>query len=296
LGGEWITLFEKSDHVFLFKSIEEFAPGDITKSPTSGLILLGACLVSLCLSATGIRPHFGGVLVAICTSLAAGVAVKFTPFALISVAALIANLSGDFNRAGEENGGIGSPIFDGLVSLKRSVLSLESQTLGAIVFFIGALGFINLKAILNNPINYSSVPKTAIDFIDKNALAHPVLNEFGAGGYLQYRWSNDLGEPQHEVAIDGRTNVNPKEIWDAYMSTYRGREDWHNYLDMVKARTVVWRRGGPLYALLVQDPNWCLVFEDGRDIASFAVFIDRAQFNERLSAEGDHPLVAKDCT
>lgn len=280
LGGEWLTLFHKSDHVFLFRSIDEFAPGDLTRAPTEGLLLLIALLISLCLSSSGRLPHLGGVLVAICTSVAAGLALKFTAFGLISVAALIAIFFGDLVAPNKHEQCERNKIFEGVLALNRRVLGLESQTLGAVVFFIGVLSFVNLRLLLGKPVNYDAVPKVALDMIDQNGLAHPVLNEFGTGGYLQFRWSSERGEPRHTVAIDGRTNVNPKEIWDAYMSAYWGREDWRGYLDKVKARTVVWRRGRPLFALLVEDPKWCLVFERGKDVDSFVVFVDRAQFDD----------------
>jgi hypothetical protein len=135
--------------------------------------------------------------------------------------------------------------------------------------------------LLRKPLNTAIVPKSAIDFIEERHLPHPLLNEFSAGGYLMYRYSDASGIPRHKVAIDGRTNVNPDGIWEMYRASFTGKATWRDFIDKVQAQTIVWRQGSPMVTLLLVSPEWCRVFSSGPGDEDHAVFIRSELFQAR---------------
>ena len=154
------------------------------------------------------------------------------------------------------------------------------------IFVIG-LTCMNALPLFKHPVDQELVPKSAVDFINEQGFKHPILNEFGTGGYLMYRYSNERGEPAYKVAIDGRTNVNPPEIWDLYRASFLGKANWQDYINRVQAETILWRQGTAMTALLLLSPEWCRVFASGSEDESFVVFIKRAEFDakrDRLSS------------
>ncbi len=288
LGGEWLTLFSKSDHIFAFRSLDEFKPADLTQVPTLCVLFQIIILAILSFSANRLPP-LGGMIVTGVSVLIAGLAVKFMPFACIAVGILTAvwlnGVSANYTEASKRN-----RLLDSFFMLRRFLYSRQAQTLGACVFFIGCIAWINIARINKRPINYSAIPWRAVDFVEAQSLQHPVLNDFSSGGYLEYRWSTPQGTPTHLVPIDGRTNVNRRDIWDSYLNAFQGREQWREYLDKVKPHTIIWANGSPLSALLLEAPDWCRVFESGKRPNDYSVFITRAEFDQR-SGE----FTASDC-
>jgi hypothetical protein len=98
-----------------------------------------------------------------------------------------------------------------------------------------------------------------------------------------YRYSNADGTPQYKVAIDGRTNVNGPEVWEMYQSSLRGTARWHDFIDKVQPKTILWRQGSAFVSLLLLDPEWCRVFATGTSENDFALFIPRVEFHKRKS-------------
>src|SRR5690606_29167289 len=109
---------------------------------------------------------------------------------------------------------------------------------------------VNVYNTWQSPVGRSVVPVEAVDLMERAELPHPVLNDFGRGGYLMYRWSDDRGRVTHRPVIDGRTNVGPPEIWEKFEAAYLGRESWREYLELVDARTVIWANESPFNSLL----------------------------------------------
>jgi hypothetical protein len=153
------------------------------------------------------------------------------------------------------------------------------------------LAIVNIKGLVDAPLNLAMVPKSAVDFIEEQQLEHPLLNEFGAGGYLMYRFSNDDGTPRRQVSIDGRTNVNPPEVWDMYAASLQGRSTWRDYIHAVKPKTILWRQGGPMVSLLLETGQWCRVFATGSNDEDFVVFVRREDFLARAN-----PLTSSNCS
>lgn len=288
LGGEWFTFFEKSDHVFYFRALDEFKPADLTQVPTACLVFQVVCIVVLSFASNRLPPR-GGMILAAFTVLAGALVVKFIPFASISVGALTAVWLRNVATL-EGSKGDGNKLLQGMLLARDKLSSLQPQTLGACAFFVGCIGWVNIAKAVKYPVDYATIPRRAVDFFEAHSLQHPVLNEFAAGGYLEYRWSSPEGSPHQLVAIDGRTNVNRRDIWESYTKAFRGREGWREYLAKIAPRTVIWRQGSPLVPLLLEAPEWCRVFESGTHVTSYAVFISREEFDRRRGE-----FVSSDC-
>jgi hypothetical protein len=279
-GGEWLTFFVKGSHPLKYQSIAEFQPATILQFSSVFVVLLVFLLLVVSYTTRALptlaRGIFGsGMLLAGLT------AVKFLPFSAISWAALFAvwwRESGAHHRAR-----IHDNFAEGLLVSKERLLGLSAQTGNAIVFLVAAISVVNIAHLLRTPLNNAIIPKDAVDFIEKHALPHPLLNEFGTGGYLMYRFSDERGVPRHKVAIDGRTNVNSDAVWEMYRASFAGKATWHNFIDKVKAQTIVWRQGSPMVTLLLVSPEWCRVFSSGSGDEDHAVFITSELFKARAS-------------
>jgi hypothetical protein len=287
-GGEWLTLLHKSGHPMQFASIDEFKPAHILQYCTGFVLLQIFLLVTLVFQGRRLPPLSRSVLAGGMV-LAGLTAVKFLPFAAVALSALIAawwreasaneygkELSGDLGRAISHLEGV----------FKR----LSFQTVGALGFFTASLAVVNISHLIQVPLNRKLVPEAAVDFIEQKGLGHPILNEFGSGGYLLYRFSSQDGTPRYKVPIDGRTNVNPPAIWRIYDDAFFGREAWQEYIRAVQPQTILWRQESPFVALLLQSDQWCRVFQSGPKGGDYSVFITRQEFEKRRSE-----FVAPDC-
>jgi hypothetical protein len=139
----------------------------------------------------------------------------------------------------------------------------------------------NISPLLHDPLDTRIVPKNALDFILERKLDGPILNEFGAGGYVMYRFSNPDGTPGLLVPIDGRTNVNRPEVWEMYQISMQGGAGWRRYIKAVKPETILWRQGSPFVTLLMESSDWCRVYAGGTGDNDFTVFIKREEFLKR---------------
>lgn len=280
LGGEWLTLINKSDHAFAFRMIDEFHPANLVQAPTAVLMFQVVALLVLSVASNKI-PRLGGLMLATINLTVGLVAVKFSPFASIAIGALTAAWLGEVLSEGKQSDE--NNLLRGLRIARDKLHSLQPQTIGALGFFLGCFAWINSAKAINHPIAYSKTPKRAVDFIEEKSLAHPILNEFESGGYLQYRWSSRNGDPKFLTPIDGRTNVNRSDIWEDYREAFTGNENWRSYFKKVNPRTVIWRKGSPLTTLLLEDPAWCRVFDAGSNPNGYGVFITREDFDNRPS-------------
>jgi hypothetical protein len=278
IGGEWLTFFVKGSHPLKYQSISEFQPATILQF-SSVFVLLLVFLLLVVSYTTRALPTLARGVFASGMLLAGLTAVKFLPFSAISWAALFAvwwRQSGASHRTR-----IHDNFAEGLLVSKERMWALSSQTGKAIVFLIFAISFVNVAHLLRVPLNNGIVPKDAVDFIEKHQLPHPLLNEFSTGGYLMYRFSDENGIPRYKVAIDGRTNVNPDAVWEMYRASFGGKATWHDFIDKVKAETIVWRQGSPMVTLLLVSPDWCRVFSSGGGDEDHAVFIKSELFRAR---------------
>lgn len=287
LGGEWLTFFAKSGHTFHFSSIDEFKPAHILQFST-GFLLLQVCLLTIVSFQTRKVLPLTRVLLCAGMVMAGMTAVKFLPFASVSLSIALAVV---WRESVHVTGhGTGGSLINGFKAAIAWFQRLHFHTIGALTFCVGSLASVNVVHLIKSPIYGAIVPKRAVDFIETHNLGHPILNEFGTGGYLMYRFSSNNGEPIHRVPIDGRTNVNPPAVWQSYEKAFWGREGWKEYIQKVEPKTILWSQGSPLVALLLDSPNWCRVFQTGTKAHDYSVFILKEDFQRY-----DKGLLSSNC-
>ena len=274
MGGEWLTFLSKSGHPFQLTMIAEFQAATIMQYSTGFLIIAAAVVMAFMIQ----RPRALAPAKLLCCGLfvAAGLAiVKFLPFSCISLCAVVAAFwreSGADGRAQLGN------LAEALERLRGLYLRLRGPGLA---FLFLCLAAVNVSQVWAHPVAHEVVPVAAVDFIQSRNLPHPILNSFGRGGYMMYRFSDAGGNLTHPVTIDGRTNVNPPEVWEKYRASLTGRHDWRGYIDLVKPETILWETESPFTSLLLAGGQWCEVFRTGNDTRGFMVFLKRSVFDSR---------------
>ena len=135
---------------------------------------------------------------------------------------------------------------------------------------------------------FEGYPKPAVDFFIEHNLPHPIMSGFGAGGHIMYRLSDQDGNLEHKVAIDGRTNVNTEEAWKAFMDALTLNNHWQDYFDMVKPETIIWKNHSPLTTLLLHEKEWCRVFYYVAGKGGYSVFVKRSYWLTHQSLGSDN--------
>jgi hypothetical protein len=272
-GGEWLTFFSKTGHPFAHSSVAEFQPATIMQFSTGFLILVVALLMAF----LHIRPwslRIPQILVGGAFIMAALAVVKFIPFAVIVLSALCAriwaNESADRRLLGN--------LAEGIENLRTLINEIPKEGL-SFVFLV--LAFINFHKVWDEPVSHDIIPVEAVDFMIEHNLPHPILNDFGRGGYIMYRYSDEKGNLEHKVPIDGRTNVTPHEIWEEFHSALFGKLNWRDYIERVNPQTILWRTESALSSILLNNTEWCLVKQTGDDESGYLVFLKESYYRKR---------------
>ena len=205
--------------------------------------------------------------ITIVTLLIAFTVVKFMPIAIITLGTLVAKrwrtLSAE--RAIDLN------IREAFLKLKDGYEWLPKQ---GVAFLLLCLTILNLNQTLRAPINLIETPQAAVDFMLQSGLPGPLLNTFGDGGYVSFRYSGNDGVPSELVAIDGRTNLISKDIFAEYEATFFGREGWRSFVARVRPKTILWPTQSPLTALLLNSGEYTRIYRD-MNPAGMSVFTMR---------------------
>ena len=273
LGGEWATFFHKTGHPFHFQIISEFQPATILQYSAGFLIVIAGFLAAL-LFRQPRSVSLPKILLCAVFCIGALAVVKFLPFAVIAIAAAAASGWKDSRAQGYSFGNLSEAV----EKLRRLFAGMAGEGFS---FLLIAVVIVNIIPLWRAPLELSVVPKQAVDFIEEQSLAHPVLNPFGVGGYLMYRFSDDMGNPVHLVSIDGRTNLITDDLWKKHDAAFKGKSNWREYLELVKPQTILWRTDSALVSILLAENKWCLVFRSGASDEGFAVFIPRGYWDGR---------------
>jgi len=282
VGGEWWALLSQASHPFDMRSIAEFRPATIMHYPTAFLVI--AVVMYAVLVFWGSRCVVPMRVAGLGTATLAGLAViKFLPLSSIYAVGLVAI---EWRSAA-----IGRPA----LNLVEAVYRLRTVVLNKIPaeglsFLLLALSLMFVMNGLQSPLSTRVIPATAVDFIQQKDLGHPILNDFGRGGYLMYRFGAADGSPGPLVSIDGRTNLIPPKVWEKHQAALLGKENWQEYFDLVKPRTVLWPNESPLVATLIATREWCRVFRTRNDQEGFSVFVTQ---DEYLARRAD--LISDNC-
>lgn len=273
LGGEWITLFMKSGHPFQHQDIAEFQSATIMQYSTAFLIIVLVVLLAFLHH----RPKSAalGKLFTAGLYTAAGLAiVKFLPFAVIYAAAVIAAI---WYRERANRLALGNLA----EAVERFHSGFDKIPREGLSFVCICLAIMYAVRPWREPINYDIIPVAAVDFMQQKDLPLPILNEFGRGGYLMYRYSDAAGIPRYLVPIDGRTNITPPKIFEEFEAALGGKHNWRKYFESVKPETVLWPTESPLVTILLEGREWCQVFESGDKEVGYTVFVKRRYWESR---------------
>ena len=274
-SGVWQTFFSKMGHVDQFRSnIVEFEPltliGDLFPYWAVCAVLFAAvCLknkkIARCeIAVTGAFLLLGAY------------AVKFLPFAaLASMTFILKNGTEIFFQ---EAMPFLKRFFGGILVHFNKIESAHLGTLGVIflILLCAALFVVNVYIeIHKNPV-LGVFPRQALDFVIENHLDAPILCDFNNGGYLMYRLSDPRGQLRHPVAIDGRTNVLPRDVTRAYYRMEQGHSGWKHFIELYRPGTIVWpaRAKSPLPQLLREGGQWCEAFHGGDTTEGYSVFTE----------------------
>ncbi|HMO02276.1 MAG TPA: hypothetical protein PKD37_08010 [Oligoflexia bacterium] len=262
-GGEWLTFLQKTTHPFSFKIIAEFQPAVITEYPTAFLILLWV-FFAIQTRFRQLSVSLGDLTLAVIFSLIGVMVVKFLPLAFIAVGYLIAREFKAYKI--KSTAEIPANLEIGLSKFFEGIKILPAQ---GSLFIVACLIIVKTYQLINSPVNTAQVPVAEFDFIVENKLPLPVLVPFGQGGYQIYRFTDGGGKllsEKHAVAIDGRTNLIKKEVWEEFLTALQGLKGWQKFIERVSPKTIVWRNNSPLPSLLIASGDWCVVFEGNSEI------------------------------
>lgn len=264
-GAEWLTFFSKTGHPFKYANIAEFQAATIMQYSTGFLVIIIALLLvwlhryPKVVSSAKLFIGFFFVMVSLAV-------VKFLPLACIVLAGLLARLWNEQLSLQSD----GDRLVEGFCRLKQSLTKVSGNGLS---FCLLAVAVVVFKPAWEAPVNKSVVPVDALDFIIENNLPHPILNDFGRGGYLMYRFSTAEGHLQYPVAIDGRTNVTPPVVMEKFEAAFSGRNNWREFVDLVKPATIIWRIDSPLSTILAETGQWQVVYRSGSERQGYQVFV-----------------------
>ncbi len=281
LGGELVTFVSKVSHPFKYTSIIEFQPANLQQYPTGILV----CLSVVLLSFLHLQPRIIGVpklLAGAGFAIAGFGIIKFLPQALFIVAALICEIwskSVDGSSTKKGSAALLGALGEGFERLKGVALKIPPEGLS---FVFLALAAVNIYPLWKEPTNSSVVPIKAVDFIESNKLPKPILAPFGDGGYLMYRYTDKNGKPEFLVAIDGRTNVTSEWFLEKHTDALNGRVNWREIVEKANPKTILWRNQSPLVAILLNNIEWCGIYNDGDRESGYSIFV-RREFYETIS-------------
>ena len=248
LGAEWLTFFGKANHALHYTWIAEFKPAHLLEYPTAFLILTSALFIALFWNAP--RALAPSQVALFFVFLFGALAVKkFIPFSMIVTSLLIARL---IKESGKQNN-----LLEGLRRLEVFFHSIPKEGL---TFVILVFVFLNARFTVRKEFVTEAFPVKAIDFVQEQSLDFPILNDFGDGGYLMYRLSDERGELAHPVAIDGRTNVTPPDKIQRFVNAFFGKPKWYEFVTDVDPETVIWSMDSPLVSILLATGEWCAAF------------------------------------
>jgi hypothetical protein len=274
-GGEWLTLASKSGHPFQLRAIAEFQPATLMQYSTAFLVVLSAALL-LFLHFSPRSVPFPRLFLGLSLTAAGLAVVKFLPFACIVLVALIADIWRKEEGIPSKLGNLAEAI----QKLRELIAKTPHEGLG---FLCVCIAIVYGVSVWRQPLNREIVPVDALDFMLDKQLPHPILNDFGRGGYVMYRYSDARGELEHPVVLDGRTNVNSKEAFEKYLVADQGGRSWRDYITLFNPKTILWPNSSPFVSLLLAEGKYCQVLETGTLEQGYSVFVAKEVWESRQS-------------
>lgn len=274
----WLVQQEHSRHMFMYGAIAEFKPATILMHST-GFLAFTVMIYSIGYARGRQYFRLGQLIGASALTVAALAIIKFMPFAIIYITSVIAVVwrkdQAAFGEVGE--------------GLRRLIAVIERLPIQGFCFVLLCLLTVNVVGARNVTYDQKITPVAAVDFIIQKNLPRPVLNDFGRGGYLMYRWSNQRGEPSELVPIDGRTNVIPVSVYERGLAFLLAKSEWRAYLDLLEPQTILMRNDSPARTLLKESRDWCELWSKPSADEGFSVFVRQEYFLKRASEFTESP-------
>ena len=275
LGGEWLIFLSKTNHPLEHSSIIEFQAATILQYPT-GFMLLGAFFLGMLLF---LRPQLfspsrtclaGGLLLG-------GLAVvKFLPYAILFIFAVIASVWGEGKIRNVRFGNLTEA-----VGKFRSLFGSKHLPLEGVGFILICLIYVLAKQGMATKLETSIVPSEAVSFMVEKNISPPVLHTFGYGGYMMYHYSSDPNTASEKVIIDGRTNVTPADVGEMVGKAFAGKRGWSEVMSLYRPNSVLWHGDSPLISLLLLSGEWCIVYQAPQTMLQHTVLIKRDEYEAR---------------
>ncbi len=114
-------------------------------------------------------------------------------------------------------------------------------------------------------------PVGASNYIQRNHLKGPLLNELSWGGFLIY------SVPGIPVAMDGRTNVHTQDEIFRTFPLWNGTAGWHDRPEIQNANLIISDHQWPLAFLLRSDPRFRIAYEDNTAVLFEAVHPEKGE-------------------
>lgn len=116
---------------------------------------------------------------------------------------------------------------------------------------------ITLKLVPSNiaEVRAKRFPVDAVAFMQREQLPRNLYNAFDYGGYLIFY------APEYPVFIDGRVDLY-RDFTEDYIRVVYGLPPWQDTLNRYQVNTLMLREDYPLVQVLVDHPEWELVYQD----------------------------------
>lgn len=181
------------------------------------------------------------------------------PYALILCGLICARLWGRVQGSGLGNLGLALAKFEHQLSRLPAI---------GVVWVVLCLIIVNVGNLIKAPLTSALMPAAETDFIIEEKLPFPLLHESAVGPYLQYRFSDEAGNPKQLVAITPAVSPIAPGFASAEMFLKDLHPGWEKFFALVAPKTVLCRTATPLYEVLVRDENWELIFKAGHRTGS----------------------------
>jgi len=133
----------------------------------------------------------------------------------------------------------------------------------SLVVLVALAGAIKLIYV-SHPIVVDTAVKTyypvgAVDYLSEKGEPGNVLNDYGWGGYLDWRLRDN------KVFIDGRADFFPQELFDEWMDLIGGKQDWQAGLEKHDIEYILLPPEMPVLDLAVES-GWVELYQDNVSI------------------------------
>jgi len=160
---------------------------------------------------------------------------------------------------------LGQRFFEKMTAVESRLRGHLWPVLAVVATFLIAVngGRVGTSVWMNAHFDPSRMPVDAVDYLQTNKLAGPVLSPDYWGGYLIYRLY-----PGTKVVVDDRHDLYGEEFLKSYLRMIKVQPEWKEFLQDQQVQCLVLARDGALTSLLLEmqmrleAPDWIEVYGD----------------------------------